>query len=137
MKLSKDWYVNNGNLPKPVQDAVTRAFETAYLHHIERLMIVGNYMNLSSIDPREGFKWFMEFAIDSYEWVMHQNVYDMVFFVSGGVTMRRPYVSSSNYILKMSNYKKGDWSETWKTKYHDFVKRHKKKLYKFRYYFRL
>jgi deoxyribodipyrimidine photolyase-related protein len=136
-KLTKDWYNDNGNLPEPVQDAVARAFETGYLHHIERLMIVGNYMNLSEIKPHEGFKWFMEFAIDSYEWVMHQNVYDMVFFVSGGATMRRPYVSSSNYILKMSNYKKGEWSETWKTKYQDFIKKHKKKLYKFRYYFRL
>ena len=52
-------------------------------------MVVGNYMNLSGIHPKEGFRWFMEFSCDSYEWVMHQNVLDMVFFVSGGDTMRR------------------------------------------------
>jgi deoxyribodipyrimidine photolyase-related protein len=67
---------------------------------------------------------------------MHQNVYDMVFFVSGGKTMRRPYISSSNYILKMSNYKKGEWSEKWNDLYQKFLKKNKKKLWKFRYYFR-
>ena len=86
-------------------------------------MVVGNFMNLYSLHPDEGFKWFMEFSIDSYEWVMHQNVYDMVFFVSGGATMRRPYASSSNYVLKMSNYKKGEWSEKWDNLYNDFLKK--------------
>ncbi|NVM20078.1 MAG: hypothetical protein HWN80_20435 [Candidatus Lokiarchaeota archaeon] len=70
----------------------------------------------------------MEFSCDSYEWVMHQNVLDMVFFVSGGATMRRPYMSSSNYILKMSNYKKGEWSDIWDEKYKTFLKKNKKKL---------
>ena len=78
----------------------------------------------------------MEFSIDSYEWVMHQNVYDMVFFVSGGATMRRPYVSSSNYVIKMSNYKKTEWSIIWDKKYKVFLKKKKKKLWKFRYYFK-
>ena len=77
----------------------------------------------------------MEFACDSYEWVMHQNVLDMVFFVSGGDTMRRPYASSSNYILKMSNYKKDKWCDTWNTLYQNFKKKHKKKLWKYRYHF--
>jgi deoxyribodipyrimidine photolyase-related protein len=77
----------------------------------------------------------MEFSIDSYEWVMHQNVLDMVFFVTGGQTMTRPYISSSNYILKMSDYKKSDWSIKWDKLYHDFIKKHRAKLYKFRYYF--
>ena len=63
---------------------------------------------------------------------MYQNVYDMVFFNSGGLTMRRPYVSSSNYVLKMSDYKKGEWSDKWDTLYHNFMKRNKKKLHKFR-----
>ena len=99
-------------------------------------MVVGNYMNLSGISPIEGHKWFMEFSCDSYEWVMAQNVYDMVFFVSGGITMRKPYISSSNYILKMSNYKKGEWCNIWDKKYKDFLKKNKKKLWKFRYHFR-
>jgi deoxyribodipyrimidine photolyase-related protein len=132
-KLSKKWY--NGTLGiKPVDDCIKKAFKTGYLHHIERLMIMGNFMNLHGLRPQEGFKWFMEFSCDSYDWVMHQNVYDMVFF--NGKTMRRPYISSSNYILKMSNYKKDKWSDVWDVMYHKFIKKHKKKLYKYRYYFR-
>ncbi len=135
-KLTKDWYEGTLNIP-PVDDLIKSGFETGYIHHIGRLMVVGNFMNLSGISPKEGFKWFMEFSIDSYEWVMHQNVYDMVFFVTGGKTMTRPYVSSSNYILKMSNYKKDSskWTEVWDNLYHKFIDRNKKKLYKFRYYF--
>ena len=72
---------------------------------------------------------------DSYEWVMYQNVLDMVFCVSGGQTMRKPYISSSNYILKMSNYQKGEWSDTWDNAYYNYIKKHKKKLWKFRYHF--
>jgi deoxyribodipyrimidine photolyase-related protein len=134
-KLSKKWYTGDLGVP-PVDDAIKSGFETGYLHHILRLMVVGNYMNLSGISPREGYKWFMEFSCDSYEWVMNQNVLDMVFFVSGGVTMRRPYVSSSNYILKMSDYKRGEWCDEWDINYKNFIERNKKKLYKFRYYFR-
>jgi len=104
-RLLKAWYTGNLGI-QPVDDAIRSAFDTGYLHHIQRLMIVGNFMNLSEISSTQGFKWFMEFSLDSYEWVMYQNVYDMVFFNSGGLTMRRPYASSSNYVLKMSNYKK-------------------------------
>ena len=84
----------------------------------------------------EGLKWFMEFSIDSYEWVMYQNVLDMVFFVTGGKTMRKPYMSSSNYIIQMSRYtKKEDWVAKWDEKYMKFLKKHKDKLWKFRYGF--
>lgn len=133
-KLTKAWYAGSLGVP-PVDDAIKTAFDTGYLHHIQRLMIVGNFMNLSQIDSKQGFKWFMEFSLDSYEWVMYQNVYDMVFFNSGGLTMRRPYVSSSNYVLKMSNYKKEEWSDKWDELYRSFMKRNKSKLHKFRYYF--
>lgn len=62
-KLTNDWY--NGTLDiEPVDDCIIKAFDTGYLHHIERLMIIGNFMNLSGISADEGFKWFMEFAID-------------------------------------------------------------------------
>ena len=135
-KLSSKWY--NGTLGiDPVDKSIKNAFNYGYLHHIERLMVIGNYMNLSGIHPSEGFKWFMEFSCDSYEWVMKQNVLDMVFFVTGGMTMKRPYISSSNYILKMSNYIKGIWSEKWNDLYHKFIKKNKKKLYKYRYYYKV
>ena len=66
---------------------------------------------------------------------MEQNVLDMVFCVSGGDTMRKPYASSSNYVLKMSHYKKGEWSQKWDDAYLNFAKKNKAKLHKFRYHF--
>ena len=131
--LGKEWYSGNTGII-PVDDSIREAFDTGYLHHIKRLMVIGNYMNLCNIKPSEGFRWFMEFSCDSYEWVMYQNVYDMVFFSTGGKTMRRPYISSSNYILNMSNYSKDSWCEIWNTKYRTFINKNKKKLWKYRYY---
>ena len=133
-KLDKKWYNGTLGIP-PIDDLIKSGFNTGYIHHIGRLMFVGNYMNLSGISPNEGVKWFMEFAIDSYEWVMQQNVRDMVFFETGGITMRKPYASSSNYILKMSDYKKGKWCDKWNKLYKLFIKKNKKKLWKYRYHF--
>ena len=133
-KLNKKWYTGELGIP-PVDDAIKFGFETGYLHHIQRLMVMGNFMNISGISPKEGLKWFMEFSCDSYEWVMYQNVYDMVFFVSDGKTMRRPYASTSNYIMNMSDYKRGEWNKEWDDKYREWVEKNKDKLYKYRYYF--
>jgi deoxyribodipyrimidine photolyase-related protein len=136
-KLNRNWYNGTLNI-LPVDNAIKRAFHYGYLHHIERLMVIGNFMNLNRISPKEGFKWFMEFSCDSYDWVMHQNVFDMVFFVNGNTkyqTMKKPYISSSNYILKMSNYKKDKWCNEWDDLYYKFLKSNKKKLWKFRYNF--
>lgn len=139
-KLSGKWYLGELGIP-PVDDAIRDGFDSGYLHHILRLMVVGNYMMLSGIKSSEGFNWFMEFSCDSYEWVMSQNVLDMVFFVSGGKSTRKPYISSSNYILNMSDYKKENnnesWNDIWDDKYKDFLKKNKSKLYKFRYHFKL
>jgi len=133
-RLTKDWYNGTTGI-KPIDDMIIDGFDKAYIHHIGRLMFMGNFMNLSGIAPKEGFRWFMEFSIDSYEWVMHQNVYEMVFFITGGNTMRKPYISTSNYILNMSNYKRDEWCEKWDNMYHKFLKSHKAKLWKFRYHF--
>lgn len=136
-RVTKKWYDGTTGA-EPVDNCIKRAFDSAYLHHIERLMVVGNYMMLNKISPSQGYKWFMEFSIDSYNWVMHQNVYDMVFFNSGGVTMRKPYISSSAYVLKMSNYRKGkgdDWATKWDKLYKEFLEGHEAKLQPFLYHF--
>jgi deoxyribodipyrimidine photolyase-related protein len=134
-KLTSNWYAGTTGV-LPVDDAIIKGFDSGYLHHISRLMIIGNYMNLSGIAPLEGFKWFMEFSCDSYEWVMYQNVLGMAFFADGGKTMRRPYISSSNYIIKMSNYGKADWCAKWDSMYKNFIKNKSDKLHKYRYFYR-
>ena len=132
--INDKYYLGTTNCP-PVDDAIKDAFSTGYLHHIRRLMIMANYMNLDGIKPYDAKRWFMEFAIDSYEWVMYQNVLDMGFFISGGMTMRKPYITSSNYIIQNSDYSKGEWSIKWDNMYKEFLTKHKKKLYPFRYHF--
>lgn len=134
--LTREWYTGTTGLP-PVDECIKKAFLTGYLHHIERLMLMGNIMTLKALSPVAIHKWFMEFSIDSYEWVMFQNVYDMVCFNGDGMTTRKPYFTKSNYILKMSNYDHGAWSVLWDKLYSAFLKTHKKKLYKYRYHFRL
>ena len=67
---------------------------------------MGNFMLLCEFDPDEVYKWFMELFIDAYDWVMVPNVYGMSQFADGGLMSTKPYISGSNYILKMSNYKK-------------------------------
>jgi len=133
-KLNKKWYNGTLGIP-PIDDLIKTGFDTGYMHHIGRLMYMGNFMNIYGLSPKEGFKWFMEFSVDSYEWVMCQNVLDMVFFCTGGMTMRKPYVSKTNYILKNSEYKKGPWCDKWNNLYDNFLRKNKDKLWKFRYNF--
>ena len=84
-------------------------------------MILGNLMLLIGIKPNSAYKWFMEMFIDSYDWVMVPNVYGMSQFSDGGLLATKPYISGSNYILKMSDYKKGDWCGIWDSLYWSFV----------------
>lgn len=97
----------------PLDDAIQKLQQTGYNHHIERLMIIGNFMLLCEFDPNQVYQWFMEMYIDAYDWVMVPNVYGMTQFADGGLMTTKPYISGSNYILKMSNYPKGEWQAIW------------------------
>lgn len=121
-KLTPDWY-NGTTSIKPVDDAIKMAMNDGYIHHILRLMVIGNFMNLVGIHPDEVYKWFMEFSLDSYDWVMIGNVYSMALWADGGLTMRKPYISSDGYIMKMSNYSKGEWNAQWNAIFHHFIDR--------------
>ena len=79
---------------------------------MERLMVLGNFMLLCEFDPNEVYRCFMELFIDDYDWVMMPNVYGMSQFADGGMMFTKPYISGSNYLMKMSDYPKGDWQET-------------------------
>lgn len=125
--LGDAWYNGTTGI-EPIDVAIKMAFKDGYIHHILRLMVIGNVMNLSGVSPHEAYKWFMEFAVDSYDWVMIGNVYSMAFWADGGLTMRKPYISGDNYIMKMSNFKKGNWNETWNALFHHFIGCHQDTL---------
>jgi len=126
-ELGKSWYEGTTGI-EPVDLAIKMAFRDGYIHHILRLMVIGNVMNLSGVSPLSAYKWFMEFAIDSYDWVMIGNVYSMAFWADGGLTMRKPYISGDSYIMKMSNFKKGDWNVIWNSLFHHFIGTHRDTL---------
>lgn len=109
----------------PVDDAIHSALKTAYAHHIERLMVLGNFMLLCEYNPDEVYAWFMSLFIDAYDWVMVPNVYGMSQYADGGLMTTKPYISSSNYIKKMSSYKSGDWCDIWDGLYWRFIFKHK------------
>ncbi len=109
----------------PIDTTIKKIMKTGYCHHIERLMILGNFMLLCEFDPDEVYKWFMELFIDAYDWVMVPNIYGMSQFSDGGLMATKPYISGSNYIIKMSNYKKGDWQQTWDGLFWRFMDKHR------------
>jgi deoxyribodipyrimidine photolyase-related protein len=110
---------------KPIDSLIHKINNYAYVHHIERLMYLGNFMLLCQINPNDVYKIFMEWCIDSYEWVMVANVYGMSQF-STDIMMTRPYFSSSNYIHKMSSYKRdSEWDKIWDALYYNFIDLHK------------
>ena len=109
----------------PIDQTIKKVLKTGYCNHIERLMVLGNFMLLCEFDPDEVYRWFMELFIDSYDWVMVTNIYGMSQFSDGGLMASKPYISGSNYIMKMSNYKKGEWQATWDGLFWRFVHTHR------------
>jgi len=105
------WTGTTGILP--VDETIQKILKTGYCHHIERLMVLGNFMLLCEFDPDEVYQWFMELFIDAYDWVMVPNVYGMTQFADGGLMTTKPYISGSNYLMKMSDYEKGPWQQVW------------------------
>lgn len=122
-KMPKAFYNGSSGVP-PIDESIEKLMKTAYLHHIERLMILGNFFLISEISPDEIYKWFMELFIDAYDWVMVPNIYGMSQYADGGLMTTKPYFSGSNYILKMSDYSKGKWCEIWDALFWRFMTKH-------------
>ncbi len=110
---------------EPIDGTIKKVLETGYCHHIERLMVLGNFMLLCEFDPDEVYRWFMELFIDAYDWVMVPNVYGMSQFADGGLMATKPYISGSNYLMKMSDYKKGEWQAVWDGLFWRFMHTHR------------
>lgn len=122
--IPESFWIGNTGI-EPVDDSIKKVLEHSYVHHIERLMVLGNIMMLCEFHPNEVYNWFMELFIDSYDWVMVPNVYGMSQNADNGLITTKPYISGSNYIRKMSNYKKGDWCEIWDALYWRFIYKYK------------
>ena len=110
---------------EPIDITIKKVLESGYCHHIERLMILGNFMLLCEFDPDEVYHWFMELFIDAYDWVMVPNIYGMSQFADGGLMSTKPYISGSNYIMKMSDHKKGEWQNVWDGLFWRFMHNHR------------
>ena len=123
-KIPKSFYDGTTGI-YPIDQTIKKTLETGYCNHIERLMVLGNFMLLCEFDPDEVYRWFMELFIDSYDWVMVPNVYGMSQFADGGLMATKPYISGSNYLMKMSNYKKGEWQAVWDGLFWRFMDTHR------------
>ncbi|MFJ6000575.1 cryptochrome/photolyase family protein [Arthrobacter sp. NPDC092385] len=122
--LDQRWWTGQTGL-EPVDSVITRVLDTAYAHHIERLMVLGNAALLMRAKPDAVYEWFMEMFIDAYDWVMVPNVYAMSQYAAGSMITTKPYVSGSNYIRKMSDFKDGPWRFSWDALYWEFVGDHR------------
>ena len=124
-KLPESFWNATTGIP-PLDIVIRKVLDTGYCHHIERLMVLGNFMMLCEIDPDDVYHWFMELFIDAYDWVMVPNVYGMSQFSDGGLMVTKPYISASNYLLKMSDFPKGEWQETWDGLFWRFMDKYRK-----------
>ena len=129
-KIPPSFYTGDTGI-EPIDTTIKKLLKTGYAHHIERLMIFGNFMLLCEFDPDEVYQWFMELFIDSYDWVMVPNIYGMSQFADGGLMATKPYISGSNYINKMSDYpvkSKGEtleWAAIWDGLFWRFMHAHR------------
>ena len=121
--MPRSFYDGTTGIP-PVDRVIRQLLDDGYCHHIERLMVLGNFMLLCRIRPDDVYRWFMEMFVDSYDWVMVPNVYGMSQFADGGTFTTKPYLSGSNYVLKMSDETKGDWCQVWDALFWTFIGDH-------------
>lgn len=90
-----------------LRQCVSETKQNAYAHHIQRLMVLGNFALIAGLDVKQVNEWYLIVYADAYEWVEMPNVSGMVLFADGGVLASKPYASSGSYINKMSDYCKG------------------------------
>ncbi len=121
-----------------IRATVTQTKEEAYAHHIQRLMVTGNFALLAGIDPKAVHEWYLAVYADAYEWVEAPNTLGMALFADGGLLGSKPYAASGNYINKMSDYcggcaydvkrKTGEGACPFNALYWDFLARNEDKL---------
>ncbi len=129
-----DFYWDANTKMNCVKQVVQQTREEAYAHHIQRLMIAGNFALLAGLNPRQVHEWYLAVYIDAFEWVELPNTIGMALHADGGLLGSKPYAASGNYINKMSNYCKscsfnvkqriGKEACPFNALYWDFIARH-------------
>ena len=133
-----EWYWTGKTKMNCLKQSIGQSLTHAYAHHIQRLMVTGNFALLAGVHPDEVDAWYLGIYIDALDWVEVTNTRGMSQFADGGLVGTKPYVSSAAYIDKMSNYcgscyynkakKTGDKACPFNSLYWNFFDRHEKKL---------
>ena len=133
-----EWFWTGKTKMACLSDCIGQSLDRAYAHHIQRLMVTGNFALLAGIDPAEVDAWYLGIYIDAIEWVELPNTRGMSQYADGGLVGSKPYVSSANYINKMGNYckncsyshtvKVGEGACPFNVLYWHFYDRHREQL---------
>jgi deoxyribodipyrimidine photolyase-related protein len=121
--LTNDWYAATTGL-LPVDDIVKKVLTRGYAHHNERLMVLSSAMLLCEINPDEVYRWNMELFVDAYDWTVVPSMCGMYDSTQDLETLK-PYTSSANYILHISWYERGLWSDVWDGLYWNFIEKNR------------
>lgn len=132
------WFWTGKTKMKCLSHSINQSLDHAYAHHIQRLMVTGNFALLAGIDPNEVDQWYLGIYIDAIEWVEITNTRGMSQFADGGIVATKPYVASANYMNKMGHYcsncqydqkkKVGEKACPFNSLYWDFIAKNKAKL---------
>jgi deoxyribodipyrimidine photolyase-related protein len=106
-KVLPSWYWSGDSKMNCIKKSVQQTMTYSYAHHIQRLMVTGNFALLAGLAPDEVDQWYLAVYVDAIEWVEMPNTRGMALFADGGLIASKPYVASGNYINKMSDYCKG------------------------------
>ena len=98
------WFYTGETPMNCLHHVLRQTLALGWNHHIQRLMILGNYFLIAGIRPQEALRWYLEMYVDAFDWVMVANVLGMSLYADGGYMATKPYAATSGYIRKMSNY---------------------------------
>ena len=120
----EDWWYTGRELPDdvplPIRTVLARVHERGWAHHIERLMVLGNWFLLSGYAPREVNRWFLSLFVDAYDWVMVPNIMGMSQYADGGLVGTKPYVSGGAYLQRMGSW----WTSQQEAKESEYTQRY-------------
>ena len=98
------WFYTGETDLNCLRQTIWQALELGWLHHIQRLMVVGNFLLIAGIEPQAALRWYLEMTVDAYDWVMVPNALGVILYADGGYVATKPYAAGGGYINKMSNY---------------------------------